>query len=169
MANIRPICLGANFTSVTEVLLSTRVVLFTWKEKYNLNHTWKGLWWIWRGSVLDSQATLPFIMFSFLHQKCKATLDLYFQWSTLHIQSLNKLMNTYDCKREKGGWRDGTDCSSKGPEFKSQHPHGGSQPPIMRSYSLFWSIQPEWAEVLRIQLPTATWRLTAICTVYSYT
>jgi hypothetical protein len=32
-----------------------------------------------------------------------------------------------------GGWRDGlagksTDCSSKGPEFKSQQPHGGSQP-----------------------------------------
>jgi hypothetical protein len=36
------------------------------------------------------------------------------------------------------GWRDGsavksTDCSSKGPEFKSQKPHGGSQPSIMRS------------------------------------
>jgi hypothetical protein len=31
------------------------------------------------------------------------------------------------------GWRDGsavksTDCSSKGPEFKSQQPHVGSQP-----------------------------------------
>jgi hypothetical protein len=31
------------------------------------------------------------------------------------------------------GWRDGsavksTDCSSRGPEFKSQQPHGGSQP-----------------------------------------
>jgi hypothetical protein len=42
---------------------------------------------------------------------------------------------------EKGEeeWRDGsavksTDCSSKGPEFKSQQPHGGSQPSgIMRS------------------------------------
>lgn len=29
VANIRPICLGANFTSVTDVLLSTSVVLFT--------------------------------------------------------------------------------------------------------------------------------------------
>jgi hypothetical protein len=34
------------------------------------------------------------------------------------------------------GWRDGsavktTDCSSKGPEFKSQQPHGGSQPSVM--------------------------------------
>jgi hypothetical protein len=41
------------------------------------------------------------------------------------------------------GWRDGsvgknTDCSSKGPEFKSQQPHDGSQPPIMRSDALFW-------------------------------
>jgi hypothetical protein len=25
------------------------------------------------------------------------------------------------------------DCSSPGPEFKSQQPHGGSQPSIMRS------------------------------------
>jgi ribosomal protein L37AE/L43A len=36
------------------------------------------------------------------------------------------------------GWRDGsvgknTDCSSKGPEFKSHQPHGGSQPSVMRS------------------------------------
>jgi hypothetical protein len=43
------------------------------------------------------------------------------------------------------GWRDGsvvksTDCSSEGPEFKSQQPHGGSQPPIMRSDALSWCI-----------------------------
>jgi hypothetical protein len=36
------------------------------------------------------------------------------------------------------GWRDGsvvksTDGSSEGPEFKSQQPHGGSQPSVMRS------------------------------------
>ena len=29
------------------------------------------------------------------------------------------------------GWRD---------EFKSQQPHGGSQPPVMRSDALFWSV-----------------------------
>ena len=34
------------------------------------------------------------------------------------------------------GWRDGsvvksTDCSSEGPEFKTQQPHGGSQPSAM--------------------------------------
>jgi hypothetical protein len=42
-----------------------------------------------------------------------------------------------------GGWRDGsvvkiTDCSSEGPEFSSQQPHGGSQPSVMRSAALFW-------------------------------
>jgi hypothetical protein len=42
-------------------------------------------------------------------------------------------------------WRDGsavksTDCSSKGPEFKSQQPHGGSQPSVMRSDGLFWYV-----------------------------
>jgi hypothetical protein len=28
-------------------------------------------------------------------------------------------------------------CSSRGPEFKSQQPHGGSQPSVMRSDTLF--------------------------------
>jgi hypothetical protein len=32
------------------------------------------------------------------------------------------------------------DCSSKGPEFKSQQSHGGSQPSIMKSDALFWSV-----------------------------
>jgi hypothetical protein len=32
------------------------------------------------------------------------------------------------------------DCSSEGPEFKSQQPHGGSQPSIMKSDALFWSV-----------------------------
>jgi hypothetical protein len=39
-------------------------------------------------------------------------------------------------------WRDGsvvksTDCSSKGPEFNSQQPHGGSQPSVMGFDVLF--------------------------------
>jgi hypothetical protein len=46
---------------------------------------------------------------------------------------------------QRRGWRDGsavksTDCSSKGPEFKSQQPHGGSQPSVMRSDPLFWDV-----------------------------
>jgi hypothetical protein len=45
----------------------------------------------------------------------------------------------------KWGWREGsavksTDCSSKGPEFKSQQLHGGSQPPVMTFDTLFWCV-----------------------------
>jgi hypothetical protein len=45
----------------------------------------------------------------------------------------------------KKGWQDGsvgknTDYSSEGPEFKSQQPHGGSQPLVMRSDALFWCV-----------------------------
>jgi hypothetical protein len=48
-------------------------------------------------------------------------------------------------KKIKTGWRDGsvvksTDYSSESPEFNSQQPHGGSQPSIMRSDALFWSV-----------------------------
>jgi hypothetical protein len=44
-----------------------------------------------------------------------------------------------------GGWRDGstvksTNCSSRGPEFNSQQPHGGSQPSVMGSDALFWCV-----------------------------
>jgi hypothetical protein len=47
--------------------------------------------------------------------------------------------------KTKHGWRDGsavksTDCFSEGPEFKSQQPHGGSQPSVMRSDALFWCV-----------------------------
>ena len=73
-----------------------------------------------------------------------------------------------------GEWGNGSvvkssDCSSERPEFKSQQPHGGSQPPVMRSdarpileclktaivylhiiinKSLGWS---EWGQVRRAQ------------------
>jgi hypothetical protein len=48
-------------------------------------------------------------------------------------------------RRLFGGWGDGsadksTDCSSEGPEFKSQQPHGGSQPSVMGSDALLWSV-----------------------------
>jgi hypothetical protein len=45
-----------------------------------------------------------------------------------------------------GDWRGGslsTDCSSRGPEFISQQPHGGSQPSIMGSNALFLYVQRE--------------------------
>jgi hypothetical protein len=49
------------------------------------------------------------------------------------------MMKGFRCgfKRGKLGWQDGSvvksaDCSSEGPEFKSQQPHGGSQPSVTR-------------------------------------
>jgi hypothetical protein len=46
--------------------------------------------------------------------------------------------------REGGRWRGSvvksTDCSSEGPEFKAQQPHGGSQPSVTRSNALFRSV-----------------------------
>jgi hypothetical protein len=46
---------------------------------------------------------------------------------------------------DKVGWRDGsavksTCRSSRGPEFNSQQPHGGSQPSVMGSNGLFWCV-----------------------------
>jgi hypothetical protein len=43
------------------------------------------------------------------------------------------------------GWRDGsevrrTDCSSRGPEFNSQQPRGGSQPSVVSSSALLWCV-----------------------------
>jgi hypothetical protein len=48
-------------------------------------------------------------------------------------------------KQNKGAgemtqWVRAPDCSSEGPKFKSQQPHGGSQPPVMRSDALFWCV-----------------------------
>jgi hypothetical protein len=45
-------------------------------------------------------------------------------------------------KKKKKGWRDGsavksTDCSSRGPEFNSQQPHGDMQPSALGFDALF--------------------------------
>jgi hypothetical protein len=59
---------------------------------------------------------------------------------------MKKLSNKKKCLKKKlEGWRDGSvvksaNCSSEGPEFKSQQPHGGSQPSVTKSDALFWSI-----------------------------
>jgi hypothetical protein len=58
----------------------------------------------------------------------------------------SKLLTTIVIKLNRyGDWRDGsvvksTDCSFRGPEFKSQQPHGGSQPSVMGSDALFWCV-----------------------------
>jgi len=58
------------------------------------------------------------------------------------VQINNDIYYSAVKKEITGGWRDGsvvksTDCSSRGPEFKSQQPHGGSQPSVMGSDALF--------------------------------
>jgi hypothetical protein len=49
------------------------------------------------------------------------------------------------CRKCLKDWRDSsgvksTNCSSEGPEFKSQQPYGGSQPSVMLSDALLWSV-----------------------------
>jgi hypothetical protein len=51
------------------------------------------------------------------------------------------------------GWKGGsavksTGCSSRSPEFKSQQPHGGSQPFLMRSDTLFWGVSEDSYSIL---------------------
>jgi hypothetical protein len=52
------------------------------------------------------------------------------------------------------GWRGGsevksTDCSSRGPEFNSQQPHGGSLPSVMGSDVLFWCVSGDIGSLLK--------------------
>jgi len=65
-------------------------------------------------------------------------------FAPLKLRSVGKIAQRVRVLTE-GGWRDGsvvksTDCSSRGPEFKSQQPHGGSQPSVVRSDALFWCV-----------------------------
>jgi hypothetical protein len=41
-----------------------------------------------------------------------------------------------------------TDCSSRGPEFNSQQPHGGSQPSVMGSGAFFWCVSEDSYSIL---------------------
>jgi hypothetical protein len=59
------------------------------------------------------------------------------------------------CQHKLAGWRGGsvgkgTDCSSRGPGFKSQQPHGGLQPSVMESDALFWCVSEDSYCVLDI-------------------
>ena len=61
---------------------------------------------------------------------------------------------------DSSGWRDGsgvksTDCcSSRGPEFNSQQPHGGSQPSAIGSDALLWCT---WKSKQRQALSFFSW------------
>ena len=51
-----------------------------------------------------------------------------------------RTLKTHGWAGEMAQWVRAPDCSSEGPEFKSQQPHGGSQPSVTRSDALFWSV-----------------------------
>jgi hypothetical protein len=60
----------------------------------------------------------------------------------VNSRTARHIQRNHVLKNKAGGWRDGlvvksTDCSSKGPEFNSQQPHGGSQPFVMGFGVLF--------------------------------
>ena len=62
----------------------------------------------------------------------------------LHTETLSQKNKTKQNKnkraREMAQAVKDTDCSSKGPEFNSQQPHGGSRLSVMRSDALFWCV-----------------------------
>ena len=54
---------------------------------------------------------------------------------------LEKQKNKTKQRRGPGPAVKSTDCcSSRGPDFNSQQPHGDSQPSVMQSDALFWGI-----------------------------
>ena len=62
--------------------------------------------------------------------------------TTARIFRVQPLQKSLQLEKLTMSWRDGsavksTDCSSRGPEFKFQKPHDGSQPSVMRSDTLF--------------------------------
>ena len=66
-------------------------------------------------------------------------------WQQTSLRQAYKWKNKQTNKQTKNNWaeRDGsevenTDCSSRGPEFNSQQPQGGSQPSVMGSHVLFY-------------------------------
>jgi hypothetical protein len=61
------------------------------------------------------------------------------QFKCLHIsEQTNK--NQVEGAGEMAQWVRAPNCSSEGLEFKSQQPHGGSQPSVTRSDALFWVV-----------------------------
>jgi hypothetical protein len=62
------------------------------------------------------------------------------QRNVLSSQPEEVYLRHRDGAGEMAQWVRAPDCSSEGPEFKSQQPYGGSQPSVTRSDSLFWSV-----------------------------
>jgi hypothetical protein len=60
--------------------------------------------------------------------------------SDINILNIKLLVRKHSRAGEMAQWVRAPDCSSEGPEFKSQQPHGGSQPSVRKSDSLFWCV-----------------------------
>jgi hypothetical protein len=59
-----------------------------------------------------------------------------FHFIKLLIFRLRKMLRA----GEMAQWVRAPDCSSEGPEFKSQQSHGGSQPSVRKFDTLFWCV-----------------------------
>ena len=71
---------------------------------------------------------------------CEFKASLIYRVST---RTARAILRNPVLKNKTRGWRDGSEvkstyCSSRGPKFNSQQPHGGLQPSKMRSGALFW-------------------------------
>jgi hypothetical protein len=86
-------------------------------------------------------ALLTLLILAPRRQRQADLLSSKLAWSSVSSRTVRATQRNLFLKYKKEGWRDGsvvksTNCSSKGPEFKSQQPHGGSQPSVMITESL---------------------------------
>jgi hypothetical protein len=67
-------------------------------------------------------------------------------WISFQVEGKGKKVSPpFSKEAGRSGWRDGsvvksTNCFSRGPEFKSQQLHGGSQISVRGSHALFWCV-----------------------------
>ena len=108
--------------------------LSPWKEVSHLGVTWPR-------QIISVCLLHPIMKIAiYLHKRAYGSIP----WINLLIS--DRGFNYRSIKTVTLGGRDGsvvksTNYSSEGPEFKSQQPHGGSWPSIMRSDILFWYLK----------------------------
>jgi len=74
----------------------------------------------------------------------------------LELERLQNNNKNKEQQQQNQGWRDGleiksADCSSRGPVFNFQQPHGGSQPSVMGSNGLFWCVEDSYSVLTYIK------------------
>jgi hypothetical protein len=132
---VQPLSLLSLFSGIWAIVVTSSLAL------NSLSHMSESPCWVIgsQGPVFPRK-TLPATSQSHLMSYVKL-LGFFFGGGVLLLQTV---ISNHE-KIPVWGWRGGsasksTDCSSEGPEFKSQQPHGGSQPSVMRSDALFWHI-----------------------------